>query len=173
MMIVSKFSIWLARPSRSLSINSTCQHRILTTLKGIWKVELSLGVVDRRKLTFSDTSNGLGSIDGHDHSSGEKDDSFSPFEKLLPRNGEAQDCQRTHPSDEHMMGGSQDHFDHTAQGDRSSAASVRSSEGAYMEGHVRSTYCRNRFAAYSSFASVLNSESVKPHAEGMPHGLRV
>lgn len=67
-----------------------------------------------------------------------------------------------------MMGGSEDRFDHTAQGDRSSVASVKSSEGEHQEGHVRSPYCRNRSAAYSLFASVLNSESVKSHAESMP-----
>lgn len=62
------------------------------------------------------------------------------------------------------MGGSED---------RSGAASIRSSEGEHQEGHVRSTYCRNRSAAYSPFASVLNSENVKSHAEGMLHGPRV
>lgn len=50
---------------------------------------------------------------------------------------------------------------------------LRSSEGENQRGHVRCTYCRNFSAAYPSPPSVLNSESLKSHAEGMSHGLRV
>ena len=70
------------------------------------------------------------------------------------------------------MKGPEDSFDHIPESDHSNAASFRSSEDEHQGGHFESLRRRNRSAAYSSLAIMLNSENAESHAEGVPHDLK-
>ena len=71
------------------------------------------------------------------------------------------------------MEGPEGSFDHAPESDNSNAASLRSSEDKHQGEHFGFICRRNRSAAYSSLALVLNSESAESHVEGMPHDLKI
>lgn len=74
---------------------------------------------------------------GHNRSSGEEADNFSPVEELLLNNGEAQKCQRRGPINRYK-GESEGNFGYTAEGDRNRATSRRLREGKDQGRCIRS-----------------------------------